>query len=385
MRAWAGATAALRLFRKAGLPLYLVFFVTDRCNACCRHCFFGDGTVYPPVEKELALDEIEKIGKSMGRLLFLLPTGGEPFLRNDLGAIVRIFYRTTGVRNVAIPTNGSLPGEIVAAVREILSSCPDIRLGVDVSLDAIGEKHDEIRGFPGLFDRAVRTFRDLTRIAERDARLNVNIETTVSSLNDGLLEESYDYFVKELKPNAIFTLLARGRPRDHRCLRVDMERYGRYAERLERGILSGELSGYRHFPFADIVNAKRIVRGRLISRIAREGRPLLACFAGSMGAALFANGDVYPCELRTDMKLGNVREAGCDFARIWLGEKGRMARRQIRSEGCFCTYECFLTLNILFNVRFWPAVIYHWLRIKASRLRMGRRRRAARSRAGLAR
>ena len=33
---------------------------------------------------------------------------------------------------------------------------------------------------------------------------------------------------------------------------------------------------------------------------------------------MFANGDIYPCELLIDRKLGNVREADYDFKKIWF-------------------------------------------------------------------
>ncbi|MDD5556848.1 MAG: radical SAM protein [bacterium] len=365
------AATARRLLCLAGVrpfPLYLVFFVTDRCNARCRHCLFGDGTVYPAVGRELSLGEIEAVARTVGPLLFLLPTGGEPFLRDDLADIVRVFHEATGVRDVAIPTNGSLTAATVAAAEAILASCPRIRLGIDVSLDAVGPAHDGIRGVPGLFEKAVATFRALQGIAARDRRLEVNIETTVSSLNDRLLLENYDYFARVLRPSALFTLLVRGRPRDPACRPPDMERYRAYADRLERGLLDGEISGYRAMPLADVVNAKRIVRHRLIARIARERRCLVPCAAGRLGAALFANGDVYPCELRTDLKLGNVREERYDFSRIWRGAAARGARKRIRRERCACTYECFLTLNILFSPRFWPALARQWLRLKAARL-----------------
>ena len=123
---------AARAFRRGGLPLYLVFFVTDRCNARCRHCLFGDGTVFPEVSRELSLDEIERVASTMGRLFFLLPTGGEPFLRGDIGEIVRVFYRRTGVRNVAIPTNGSLTARVISTVESILAACPKLTLSIDV-------------------------------------------------------------------------------------------------------------------------------------------------------------------------------------------------------------------------------------------------------------
>lgn len=133
---------------------------------------------------------------------------------------------------------------------------------------------------------------------------------------------------------------------------------------MEREYKSGSLGGYDHFPFADFINAKRIVRHNMIAKIARENEYRIPCYAGNLGGALFANGDVYPCELLIDRKLGNVRESGYDFRKIWFGEKAEQSRRFIRESKCFCTYECFLTINILFNPRMMPAVLKEWSSLK---------------------
>ena len=85
---------------------------------------------------------------------------------------------------------------------------------------------------------------------------------------------------------------------------------------------------------------------------------------GYLGGAMFANGDVYPCELLIDRKIGNVRDAGYDFKKIWFSDEADASRRFIRETKCFCTYECFLTINILFNPRMMPAVLKEWSSLK---------------------
>jgi hypothetical protein len=82
---------------------------------------------------------------------------------------------------------------------------------------------------------------------------------------------------------------------------------------------------------------------------------------------MFANGDIYPCELLIDRKLGNVRDSGYDFKKIWYGKKADEARRFIRDTKCFCTYECFLTVNILFNPRMMPRILKEWGSLKLRR------------------
>src|SRR5262249_39321418 len=158
------------LMKRGQMPVYLVYFITDACNAKCKHCLLADGA-HPGWEEpsmtyrkqELSLEEIDKVSASMGKgsLMFLLPTGGEPFLRKDIGEIVKIFHKNTGVRNVGIPTNGSTTARTVSIVKDLCESCPDLDLHIDVSLDGVGELHDEIRVFPGLFKRSIETYKAL--------------------------------------------------------------------------------------------------------------------------------------------------------------------------------------------------------------------------------
>jgi hypothetical protein len=79
---------------------------------------------------------------------------------------------------------------------------------------------------------------------------------------------------------------------------------------------------------------------------------------------MFANGDILPCELLIDRKLGNVRDVNYDFKKIWYSQKADETRKFIRDTKCFCTYECFLTVNILFNPRMMPKILKEWGSLK---------------------
>jgi MoaA/NifB/PqqE/SkfB family radical SAM enzyme len=367
-----------KMFSKKGrLPVYLVQFITDACNAKCKHCLLADGA-HPGWEEpsmayrkqELSLEELEKITTSFGKghLMFLLPTGGEPFLRKDIGEIVKIWHKNTGVRNVGIPSNGSTTARTVSIVKDLCESCPDLDLHIDISLDGVGELHDEIRVFPGLFKRSIETYKALRELEKHYKNFSVQVETTVSKHNEDVLIENYEWFRKNLDVDTVFTLLTRGSPKEPLAKFFDVEKYQAYADHMEREYKSGSLTGYDHFPFADFINAKRIVRHNLIAKIARENEYQIPCYAGNLGGALFANGDVYPCELLIDRKLGNVREADYDFKKIWFSPQADEARKFIRQSKCFCTYECFLTVNILFNPRMMPAVLKEYSSLKLRKL-----------------
>jgi radical SAM protein with 4Fe4S-binding SPASM domain len=232
----------------------------------------------------------------------------------------------------------------------------------------VGALHDEIRVFPGLFKRSIETYKALRDVEKHYKNFSVQVETTVSKHNEDVLLENYEWFRKNLDVDTVFTLLTRGSPKEPLAKFFDVEKYQAYADHMEKEYKSGSLSGYDHFPFADFINAKRIVRHNMIARIARDNEYQIPCYAGNLGGALFANGDVYPCELLIDRKLGNVREAGYDFKKIWFSREAEQARKFIRESKCFCTYECFLTINILFNPMMMPAVLKEWSSLKMRKL-----------------
>ena len=89
--------------------------------AHCSHCLLGEKRVGL---KELTINEIEKISQSLGRILFLLPTGGEPFLRDDIAEIVHIFYRNNKVANAGCVLVGNYAsvvlGDYIAGPSHVL-------------------------------------------------------------------------------------------------------------------------------------------------------------------------------------------------------------------------------------------------------------------------
>ena len=167
-----------------------------------------------------------------GSLMFLLPTGGEPFLRKDIGEIVKIFHKNTGVRNVGIPTNGSTTARTVSIVKDLCESCPELDLHIDVSLDGVGELHDEIRVFPGLFKRSIETYKALRDIEKHYKNFSVQVETTVSKHNDDVLIENYEWFRQNLDVDTVFTLLTRGSPKEPLAKFFDVEKYQAYADHM---------------------------------------------------------------------------------------------------------------------------------------------------------
>ena len=107
---------------------------------------------------------IKPIGKSPYWITF---SGGEPFLREDIADICIKAYKICKPKIMNIPTNGILSDRIEKQVNRILEFCPNTKVIINLSVDAIGDKHDEIRGSKDSFERVMETYKRLRGIGRK--------------------------------------------------------------------------------------------------------------------------------------------------------------------------------------------------------------------------
>lgn len=94
---------------------YLRLSVIEACNFRCSYCLPDGYRALDGRPKHLELDEIARLLRAFAAagMRKVRITGGEPSLRRDLGAIIRIAATTPGVEKVAMTTNGSVLGRCV--------------------------------------------------------------------------------------------------------------------------------------------------------------------------------------------------------------------------------------------------------------------------------
>ena len=68
-----------------------------------------------------------------------------------------------------------------------------------------------------------------------------------------------------------------------------------------------------------------------------------------------ATGDVYPCEV-LNKSLGNLRDYNYDLKKLWQDKAAEETREFISKTNCHCEYECAMSVNILSNPKYLPAV-----------------------------
>jgi len=351
--------ASQLLFKKKSLPIYFILFVTNKCNAKCRHCFYWKNINRQ--NEELKLEELIKISQNIKSIEHLAITGGEPFLRQDLASIVQAFYENSGIKSISLQSNGFLTEEIFVTVKKILDRCPKLNLQLAISIDNIGSKHDQIRQMPGIFSQAIETIKKLKTIERRNLQIAVN--TTLSTQNQNNIENIYFYIRDVIKPDAFYPLLCRGDIKDKELKNINPNTYKKLIDLCRNDMAKGNLFGYKIFLFSSWLNARDILARKLIlNKILNKKIPLINCFAGRLTGVMYENGDVYACELK-DLKLGNIREADYQLEKIWFSPEAVKIRKWIKQTRCSCTHECFFNFNILFNLRMVPKIFKEWLRL----------------------
>lgn len=352
------------IFRKSR-PIQLTFFVTRKCNAACPWCFYLKSTDAAAAGEELSLEEVDRISRSLGRLLWVAFSGGEVFLRSDIVEISGIFHDRNKPPVMLFPTNGLLPEAIRERTERILKRCPNSAIVVKLSLDGIEGDHDDLRRSPGAFDKAMETYRLLGALRERNPNLELGINTVFLSENQDRMDEIID-FVKNLDTRGSHTIsMVRGNLREERYKAVDVEKYRRAIGRLERDLKTGAAS-IHGFAGARLKAAQDILQRRLIHRTLLADRRLVPCYSGRLNLVLTETGDVHPCEI-LGQSLGNVRDHGYDIRRLLRTGRASEVLGPIAEGACHCTHECSFIMNTLFNPRLYPALFKEYLALGGDR------------------
>ena len=147
-----------------GRPLRnLRLSVTDRCNLRCEYCMPEDDYVWLPREDVLHFEEISALTDvflSLGVDKIRL-TGGEPLLRRDVAALVRMIAAKPGLKDLALTTNGVLLADQIDALKaaglgRITVSLDTLRPDRFVKLtrfNQLGAVHDGITAAHRVFGR----------------------------------------------------------------------------------------------------------------------------------------------------------------------------------------------------------------------------------------
>ncbi|RMG10991.1 MAG: radical SAM protein [Deltaproteobacteria bacterium] len=253
-------------------PTTLWWLVTARCDLACHHCYLrGSSLPSGEMDTPAALDAVRQAAAAGIEKVHL--TGGEPFLRSDLGTILDAI-RAAGMIVTGVETNG---GHLAPTVLACFRPQETIFF---VSFDGAGV-HDAIRGRTGSAEKVERAIRDLRRSGFR-----VVVQTTLTAKNVAAMTDTFklltDWCVQGWR---LFPVAPIGKGRNP-CLRLSADAEGLvYSRILDAWIAAGR-------PFD-------LWLGSLLTH-RREGgddptRPPFVCNYAASTITLLPSGHVVPC------------------------------------------------------------------------------------------
>ena len=323
-------------------PMTVTYSVTAACQSRCKTCQIGQMFCQDPTrpEKDLKLNEIEKIFQTMEPVYFFNLSGGEPFMRNDLPEIVELACKYLKPRVIHTPTNAILSDKIVRETERIIRIIreydPTVPFTVKPSIDGIGEKHDEIRGVKGNFQCLLKTIEGLKTLEEKYDNFHLELGTVISNFNINDLDEIED-FVHSLGVESYRNEVAECRTEFFNLkdpITPPADVYQRLIRNFSRKV---EENIGKKKRLARTTEAMRVVYYALAGKILKENRQVIPCYAGISNVHINYDGGVWPCcVLGYDKEMGNLRDFHYDFQKLWHSQKADEVRKYIKDRNCAC-------------------------------------------------
>jgi MoaA/NifB/PqqE/SkfB family radical SAM enzyme len=284
---------------KAIRPTVLIYNCTFVCDARCTMC---NNWTRGNRKEDMTLAQIERVfdHKFWGAIENLNISGGEPTTRNDLPEMVEMFQRKLPrLRKIGINTTGLTPQRAIPMLTRIAKFCAqhELLFSARVSLDGIGDVHNQVRDVKRGFDKASQTIEAMQKLSEELSNFQFGIASTIFATN---LQDAENIlkWCREKNLDVVFNML---RFTDNMLGNRNLEEKIGFRQReedfmrrffLERvqeeSVLSGQAFMYLHY--ADMI-ANGYIR-------------TMPCPFKSQGLLLNPNGALFYCE--NSKELGNV-------------------------------------------------------------------------------
>lgn len=332
-------------FKGRMMPQFIVLYVTDACNLACRHCFY-----YNKLNKanSISYENLEKLSKSIKSVVNISFTGGEPFIRTDLAKIIRLFHKNSHMSVASIVTNGTLQEKIIKDINLICNENPNLKVNITVSLDGLKKTHDYIRIKKGTFDISVKTLKLLCDMKKQFNNLNVGVICTINEVNDAEVISLFDKINKEININQFQINFIRGETRELKPSPSTLQKYIEANKYIYSKLLKKKYKGYNIF-LKGLYNAITQRQKKIITATLKENKFITQCYAGTTNCIIFPNGDVYACEIRNDVCMGNLNKANWNLSKLMRSKLAKNIRKNIIKSKCFCTFECQASSNTIYN------------------------------------
>ena len=285
---------------KIGVPLYVVFDITDKCNLKCIHC-------YSSVQnEELTTNNvyhvIDKLYEAGAGIIDF--GGGEPLLRNDIFDILS-YSKSVGLYT-SISTNGILLN------KECIKHLKALKIDhICVSLDGgKPETHDHIRNKKGTYEKTINAIKNCV-----NAGINTQISTVFMKNNINELVDIYN-LLKLLNVDGwyVYDFIPAGRGRKLQDEILDAKQRKQLFAQLQELAASGNIP-IKPYPYLVTINSACGTDTHFYKKYGRLTELFKGCLAARWICHVSSNGDLHPCHL-LPQKLGNLKQQA--FRDIWF-------------------------------------------------------------------
>lgn len=281
----------------------LTVISTFRCNSKCQMCYIWKNPTEP--KEEVSLETLSKLPGGFDNLNV---SGGEPTLRKDLGEIIDIVYPKARITEIS--SNGLHPERLVPIIKKY----PNVK--VRFSLEGDRETSDAIRGEKNGYDTKVAGLRMLKEAGGTD----LGFAMVIQDENVAQLVDVYEFARKEGYELATSTL-----HNAWQFYKNDNYFYQRKAvARKVEGLIEAMLRSKKPKNWF-----RAYLNLGLIEKILGHDR-LIPCSAGKDFAFIDPWSDVWACNVRSDLPMGNLARQSWD--EILNGELAKQTRKKV--EGC---------------------------------------------------
>lgn len=282
---------------------------TYRCDSKCQMCYIWKNPTKST--EEVGVDVLKRLPGHFDNLNI---TGGEPTLRHDLPEIVEVLHPKG--RILEISTNGLHADRLVPIIQKY--PCTKVRF----SLEGMDLLNDRIRGEEGGFEKKLAGMKKLQEAGGKD----LGFATVIQDENADQLAGLYEMARSMNLELSTSTLHNAWQFHKNDNYFYDRLRVAREVEKLIEAML--KTNSVKNW-FRAYMNLG------LIKKILGQDR-MIPCTAGSDFAFLDPWGDVWACNVRTDLPLGNLKRQTWD--EIMSSDTARQSLQKVS----VCTQNCWM-------------------------------------------
>lgn len=313
------------------IPLSGTFELTPLCNMSCKMCYIRmtkeQQEEIHPLRTAQEWLELGKVARDRG-MLYLLLTGGEPFMRDDFQEILSGLHQLGLL--ITINSNGTMIDEQVV---EWLKQTPPVRINITL-YGASDETYKRLCGNPKGFTQVTKAVHLL-----KEAGITVKINCSLTPYNANDLESIFEFCKNE-------QLIIQATSYMFPPLRRDISMIGRNDR------FTPEQAAYYSAKIEALLNGEKVFLRRIEEKV-EENLPMdnggdcqemegesIKCRAGKCSFWVTWDGRLMPCGMLPGREEGDVFRIGFDKAWKRASDQAMAIRLPSKCHNCGLKKQC---------------------------------------------